>query len=64
MSTENPLDSSHFEQIMRGLEASRSAIAQAEMAIRAGIKAEAQLATAKEQEARLLKLKQVYFPNQ
>jgi len=58
----NPLDESHFQQIEQGLASASRALAQVELAKRAGIDTGDSESRAREAQAKLLRIKQVYFP--
>jgi hypothetical protein len=59
----NPLTDSDFQRIEEGLRMADSAIAQAEMAQRAGLDTREALKRAQQSKDQLLKIKQTYFPN-
>ena len=57
----NPLSEEHFQQIEQGLRAANSALAQVEMAKRAGIDTGDSEQRARDARDKLLRIKQVYF---
>ena len=60
--TPNPLTEDDLAELNRGLESARSALALIAQARRAGIDVDAQEAAVKDTEAKLLRLKQTFFP--
>lgn len=60
----SPLTAAHLEQIKNALDVIHVAKTQVDMAKRAGIDVAAQEAQLLDSEAKLLKLKNVYFPGQ
>ena len=58
----NPLTEQDFERLTEGLQAAQTAIAQAEMAERAGLDVAPLMERAKQSRDQLLKIKNIYFP--
>lgn len=58
----SPLTDQHFEVLKAGLEQADAALEQIETAKRAGLDVEQFEQPARETQARLLKIKQTYFP--
>lgn len=60
----NPLTESHLTQIRRSLDIADQALAQIELAERAGVDVSAQKQSLLDSKQKLLQIKNVYFPNQ
>ncbi len=60
---DNPLSEQHYQQLVDGLAAAQRGLAHIELAKRAGIEVSAAEAQLLDTQSRLLKIKQVYFPN-
>lgn len=60
--TDNPLSETHYQEIQRGLEAAQRGLANIARAKMAGIDMSAAEQQIKDSQARLLAIKQVYFP--
>lgn len=59
---DNPLNEQHYQQIKDGLAQADEALRQIDLAKRAGLDVSAQEKQVAETKARLLSIKQVYFP--
>lgn len=59
----NPLNEDHLRQLNEGIAGVKNALSQIDLAVRAGIDVSSQKKSADETLAKLMQIKQVYFPN-